>query len=118
MDDRSEKIVSLAREIMHKPEAAMLRQGHYNLTTVVLAAMLGAASAGTGTAILAEHYRPLNHYEKIELKALIHYVAQMRRINRAVLKAEFLTQFGIHSLNELTHAQMQAARNYLQKHLH
>lgn len=117
MDDRSEKIVTLAREIMHRPVSVENREGQYSLKTVALAAMLSAAGAGGAVAVTAEYVRPLNRYERVELQALIYYIAQKRHISAETLRESFFVQFGVGSFDDLSRAQMQQARDYLQRQI-
>ncbi|MGB4101635.1 MAG: hypothetical protein WBK91_07000 [Alphaproteobacteria bacterium] len=118
MEDRGEKIVTLARAILHNPgQTADVERGYYSLKTVLLAAALSAAGASVSTGCMVEYFRPLNRYEKVELLALIQYAAQIRHIKRDTIQADFFKDFGIRSLDELTLARMQAARVYLQKEL-
>lgn len=118
MDDRGEKIVTLARAILQNPVPVRTdSREHYSLKTVVLAAILSAAGTGAAVGYAAEHFRPLNRYEKIELQALIHYAGQKRHIEHDKLQADFFHQFGVASFDELTKAQLEAARIFLQKDL-
>ncbi|MEJ0063862.1 MAG: hypothetical protein WDO70_11920 [Alphaproteobacteria bacterium] len=117
MSDRSEKIVTLAREILARPEPESDHGGQYSLKTVALAAMLSAAGASGATVLALDYARPLNRYEKIELIALIRYAADTQHIEKDSIRDAFFDQFGIVSLDDLSNAQMNEARDYLQKRI-
>ncbi len=118
MEDRGEKIVTLARAILHNPANAREKEhGKYSLKTLLLVTILSAAGAAAVSVYAAEYFRPLNHYERTELLALIHYAAQVHHIDRTALQTDFFKNFGISSFDEMTRAQMDAARSYLQKGL-
>lgn len=111
-DERSEKIHTLAKTLVEQSRPAA--QQSYSLKTMALMALLSAGAASGVSVVAVEHYRPLNHYEKTELRALLHYAAKMRLQPVAALEADFLAQFAAVSLDDLTLAQMDAARRYLQ----
>ncbi len=113
-DDRSDKIVTLARSIIQQQPPSSQT---YSLKTMALVALLSAATAGSGSLLAAEHYRPLNRYEKTELRALISYAAKQGLADSASIEQALFVQFDIQSLDELTAAQMQAARQFLQKYI-
>lgn len=114
-EDRGEKIVNLARAMLQQPEAASAPSA-YSLKTVVLAALLSAAGAGVTAAVLTDYYRPLNRYEKTELRTLMHYAAKNRLQAVTLIENDFLDQFSVQSLDDLTADQLNKARIYLQKH--
>jgi hypothetical protein len=114
-DDRSEKIITLARNMLQQSETQTSQT--YSLKTMALVALLSASASGTVCVVLAEHYRPLNRYEKTELRALIHYAAKTRQQTTATLEADLRQQFTIESIDDLTLAQMGAARIFLQSHI-
>lgn len=112
-DERSEKIITLARTMIQQSESQTSQT--YSLKTMALVALLSAGASATVSVVVAEHYRPLNRYEKTELRALIHYAAKTRQQETAILEADLHQQFMIESLDDLTVAQMDAARLFLQK---
>lgn len=112
-DERSEKIITLAQRMLQQPETQSSQT--YSLKTMALVALISAGASATVSAVVAEHYRPLNRYEKTELRALMHYAAKTRRQTAAILEADLRQQFAIESLDDMTMAQMDAARLFLQK---
>ena len=111
IEDRSEKIITLARTILAQPTQPPPQT--YSLKTVVLAALISASVAGTGSAALVGHARPLNYYEKTEIQALIYYAAKIRHCESDGILEDLYHQFAIHTLDELTRAQLPDVRLYL-----
>lgn len=111
-DERSDKIITLARTMLQQSETQPSQT--YSLKTMALVALLSAGASGATGALVAEHYRPLNRYEKTELRALIHFAAKTRAQPTAILEADLRQQFMIASLDDLTLAQMNRARLFLQ----
>lgn len=114
-DDRSEKIITLARTMLQQPPPEPTQT--YSLKTMVMVALLSAGTAGVGSALTVEHYRPLNRYERTELRALIFYAAKTHHLESTVIEKDFYLQFAVQSLDELTQSQLQEARQFLQNYI-
>jgi hypothetical protein len=120
MDDRGEKIVNMARAMLQQPDtaiahAAMTAHHHrYSWKAVALAAMLAAAGTGATISWVAEQRRPLNHYEKVELIALLHYAAISAQHNEQSLREDLCNLFAIDKIDELSQSQFNEAKQYLQ----
>ena len=115
-DERSDKIVNLARAMIqhNAPQAAP----RYSLKTIAFAAMLSATLAGGAAVLAVEQYRPLNRYEKIEIRALIHYAAKLNTLDGQIIEDDLYRQFGVQSLDDLSMRDMHDVRRFLQKYIH
>ena len=117
MDDRSEKIVTLARAMLQRPEVAT-PPAAYSLKTIALVALLSAASAGGLVGLETAYARPLNHYEKTELRALIWYAAKTRSLDGHLIEEDFYHKFALQSFDDLSAGQMHEARAFLHNYIH
>jgi hypothetical protein len=115
-DDRSDNIINLARGMIERNDLG--QNSGYSLKTVALAALLSATAAGGLTASLVERARPLNHYEKTEIKALIAYAASQSREPAAMLQDELFSRFEVHSFDEFASGQMKEIRRYLRRYIY
>lgn len=119
MHDRGEKIVTLAREILRSdamqplPEPATTRIT-MSFKTLCLATVLTAISSSAVTGLIIETRRPLNHYEKTELDALIFYAAHQKGLNENDLRRDVLREIGLSNLDSMTESDFIKARTYLQ----
>lgn len=111
-EDRSEKIVSLARTMLQEPPRAFLSR-RYGMPTSALTAPLSIAGSTSITMLTAEQARPLNRYEKTELLALIHYAAKRHQVAPSSSEAALLQQCAVQSLDDLQHAALPAAHLFL-----
>lgn len=119
MHDRGEKIVTLAREILRSDAAPVLPeppQTHITMSfrTLCLATVLTAVSSSAVTTLVIETRRPLNHYEKTELDALIFYTAKQKSLSEDDIRHEVLEKLKISSFDTMTETDFVAARTYLQ----
>ena len=78
-------------------------------------AILAAAGGGTVTAWVHEDERPLNHYEKIEMQALVFYASKHKGINEDTLRHEVEEKIGVARFDDMTAGDFAAARRYLQE---
>ncbi len=120
MYDRGDKIVNLAREILRTDgviEAAPEKNTtRLTLTfkTLCLATVLTAIGSSAVTGWIVEARRPLNHYEKTELDALVFYAAHQKNLNEDDLRHEVLEKLNATNFDALTERDFVIARNYLQ----
>lgn len=119
MHDRGEKIVTLAREILRSDELPALPQSsHAHITLsfkmLCLATILSAVGGSAVTALVIETQRPLNHYEKTEIDALIFYAARQSGVSEADLRQEVLKSLSLSSFDAMTESDFIIARTYLQ----
>lgn len=125
MQDRGEKIVNLAREMLQQsngvnelPLVANHGGGsHHSWKAIALVGMLATAGTGTSASWLAEQRRPINHYEKVELMALIHFTAKKSQTADEVLGEDIFSNFGIVRLDDLTYGQFPEAKKFLQNRI-
>ncbi len=123
MDDRGEKIVNLAREMLRSDFSfSQTKQSDGNgLTSSLKAACVAALLAAFGSMgvshMIHEARRPLNRYERVELDALIFYAGQMNAYSEDDLRTEMLEWLARSNMNEMTYTDYGKARTYLQKKL-
>ncbi len=118
MDDRGVKIVSLAREMMrneayHSPTSAP----HITMSfkVLVLTTLMTAFGSSALTELVIEENRPINHYEKTELDALVFYIAHLKGIEETALRQQIASRFGIARFDEITEQDFRNVRLSLQK---
>lgn len=120
MDDRGEKIVNLARELLQNHHVSPPADRGNALPTlrlwrkIAMIAVVAAATGGLSVHVMAEQGRPLNRYEKIELQALLDYASRLQDKDSSVLRRDLFARFAITSLDDLTYAHFEEARLYLQ----
>jgi hypothetical protein len=79
-----------------------------------LATVLTGLGSSMATGWMVEMRRPLNHYEKTELDALIFYAARQKGLAEEDLRREVLAKFGLPSFDAMTEGDFLTARSYLQ----
>ena len=118
MDDRGEKIITLAREMlrsdMRYPSVEQDNGCPISFRMLCLATMLAAFGGSAVTEWAGEGRRPINHYEKTELNALIFYAARLKNLDEQGLRRDVAEQLKVASLNDLTRSDFLVARRYLQ----
>ena len=122
MQDRGEKIVTLAREILRSDDAPRLpAESSARITmsfrVLCLATMLAAVGGAAVTSFVAESRRPLNHYEKTEIDALIFYAAKQKGLDETQLRRELLMRFRLPSYDAMTEGDFTAVRAWLQNRI-
>ena len=118
MNDRGEKIINLAREMLRTDIEPSETRTPISFKVLCLATMLTAFGSSAVTTWLNDARRPINRYEKTELKALIFYAARVKGIDEESLRQDVIQRFDIASLDDLTHRDFRDARNYLQDKIH
>jgi hypothetical protein len=118
MHDRGEKIVTLAREILRSDELPAQPEHSFtritlSFKTLCLATVLTAIGSSAITGFVIETRRPLNHYEKTELDALVFYTAHQKGVNEEDLRHEVLDKLRISSFDAMTEQDFVKARDYL-----
>ncbi len=119
MSDRGEKIISLAREMLRSdvvfepapPEPKV----SISFKILCLATVLTAVSSYAVTKWSEQNHRPLNHYEKTELNALVFYAARLKGMSEENLRHEVESKLGVASFDDLTAHDFTVARRYLQE---
>ena len=120
MHDRGDKIVTLAREILRSDELPVLptevttTKITLSFRMLCLATVLTAVGSSAVTGLVIETRRPLNHYEKTELDALVFYAAHQKGLDQDNLRSEVLSALNLPSFDAMTEHDFIAARNYLQ----
>ncbi|MDD3289016.1 MAG: hypothetical protein PHX43_08485 [Alphaproteobacteria bacterium] len=117
MDDRGEKIVSLARTMLHSGYEETIDSSAHNKNATFKAFCLTAIIAAFGSSAMtswaSEIYRPITYYEKIELDALLFYAARQNPKNEIRLKEELKAKLELHSPDEMTANDYMRARAWL-----
>lgn len=119
MHDRGERIVTLAREILRSDELPKLPEPSITRITLsfkmlCLATVLTAVGSSAMTAMVVEARRPLNHYERTELDALVFYAARHKGLNEDELRREVLDKLNLPDFDTMTEHDFIVARDYLQ----
>jgi hypothetical protein len=116
MEDQGEKIVNLASEMLRANPETLVLSDRFSISfkMLCLATLLAAAGGGFVTARVNEAMRPLTHYERVELDALIFYAARIKGINEEILRQEIVARTGVNNFDDLTEYDFQAAKTYLQ----
>jgi len=118
MNDRGEKIVALAYELLQSSPGASIDptpKKAVSLTMLYLTAVLAGVGGAALTEFTHENLRPLNRYEKTELNALIYYAAHIKGIDEASLRAEIEQKFHLASFDDITQHEFTLTRRYLQE---
>lgn len=120
MEDKGEKIVFLARELLEAQALEIpLKKKTMNVTltlkTLCFTTFLAAASGSVISTYVHEQNRPINKYEKIELRALIFYAAKLRNISEDILRQEVETRFDIGGIENITTKEFPEVRRFLQE---
>ncbi len=117
MEDRGEKIVNLAREMLRTgfageaPVPAPLPRDGVPIKALFLAAFLAAFGGSLVTQAFDAARRPIDGLERAELNALVAYAAQTRSLDQAALCREIRADLSIADLDNLT------VRDYLLRRL-
>lgn len=117
MQDRGDKIVTLAREILRADAVPVAtKNAHVTLSfrTLCLVTVLAALGGSGATALVADMRRPLDQYEKTELDALVFYAARQKGIDESILRHEVLEKLKLASFGAMTERDFIQARAYLQ----
>lgn len=120
MDDRGEKIVFLARELLDAgvPQPEIKKKTisvTMTLKTLCFTTLLAAAGGTVSSTVVYEQSRPLNRYEKIELQALVFYIAKLKGIQEEIVKQEVERQSGVISLDDISAGELPSVRVLLQE---
>lgn len=119
MNDRGEKIISLAREMLRSDMQFDLppppAKPTITFKILCLATMLTAAGSYGVAEWSAEARRPITRYEKTELNALVFYAARLKGITEDSLRREVENHLNIVTFDDLTTSEFQIARRYLQE---
>jgi hypothetical protein len=121
MEDQGEKIVFLARELLeanaHQQEPVATKKMTVTMTfkTLCFTTILAAATGNIISTLVHQHTRPLNRYEKIELKALVFYAAKLKQISEDLVREEVERELKVDSFEEITAKNFTAARRFLQE---
>jgi len=117
MDNRSDNIIGLAHEILRSNkliEDMPEPKSTVTLKILCITSLLAAFGGSALTAWANETLRPLNHYEKTELEALIFYAARTKGTTEDTLRHEVVENVGVSSLDDMTEHDFHIARRYLQ----
>jgi hypothetical protein len=122
MNDRGEKIVNLAREMLRAEQSAGLPElavkTPLSFKVLCFATMLAAFGGSAVTEWINEARRPITRYEKVELDALVFYAARLKGMNEDVLRREIENRVGVSDFTDLTEHEYVIAKSYLQTEIH
>jgi hypothetical protein len=124
MNDRGEKIITLAREMLrtefpnHRFAEAPVQKTQISLKTLYLTVFLTAFSSGALTTALDEARRPINRQERVELDALLFYTARKTSTDEDAVRRDVMERFSLQGLNNLKVYDYHRARDYLLGQLH
>ncbi len=120
MSDHQAKIVSLAGEILRERNlcaqtktSEKSRQKSYALKAACLSALLSASGAALGMHFYHEMQRPINHYERFEIEALLFYTAKRERQSLNALRKTTQKDLALPSLDDLSALDHRRIRDYL-----
>lgn len=119
MDDRGEKIVSLARAVLHSGCAnnddfpSHVQKRAIPLKTLYLTALLTAVGSSAVTTWANENHRPISHYEMVEIDALVFYTARQNMRDEESIRQEVKADLNIPDLKTLTVREYLNVRDYL-----
>ncbi len=118
MDDRSEKIIALTREIVRTNKMLESESPASHISISFKALCLATCLAALGGSVVTEwqawENRPLNRYEKTELNALIFYAARTKNLNEDAVLQSVRAHFSLTSLDDVTERDFAAIRRFLQ----
>jgi hypothetical protein len=121
MDDRGEKIVLLAREILRTDEIHLPSDNRAGFApasvfkAMCLATILTALASSAITYWSCDRARPLNRDERVEIEALIYYAAQQKKLDETQLRRELEQNLNLAVYDDMTAHDLPRARHYLQE---
>ena len=120
MEDRGEKIVFLARELLEsRASEAPHQKKTLSITmtfkTLCFTTLLAAATGNVISTYVHEQGRPLNKYERIELQALVFYTAQTKNMDEAAIRNKVEAHVGGTAFDDMTAKEFLLARRFLQE---
>jgi hypothetical protein len=117
MNDRGEKIVSLAREMLRAEELGhsheQAAKTPVSFKVLCFTAMLAALGGSAVTGLANEARRPLNRYEKVELDALVFYAARLKGLDENTVRQDIEARVGVGDFDDFTERDYRAAKDYL-----
>ena len=118
MNDRGEKIINLAREMLRAERWPEAREPDpcpsLSFRVLCITAILAALGGSTITQLIDEGRRPITRTEKVELDALVFYAAHVKGLNEDNLRQDVESHAGVSNFADLTERDYRLARNYLQ----
>lgn len=119
MNDRGEKIISLAREMLRNefpvntPEGSGTKKTHVSFKALYLTVFLTAFTSGALIHTMDEYQRPVNRQERIELDALLFYTARITSIDEEAVRRELMDRFSLPALRNMSVYDYRRAKAYL-----
>jgi hypothetical protein len=119
MSDQGEKIVNLAREMLHRERNVRNMQfGTTTLTCGTLAATTAISLViAMGSCVYQSQNQPINKYQRVEIEALMTYVAEANKTDVSKLRQEFAKNFGVTHVDQITIREMDDVRRYFHQKL-
>ncbi len=120
MDDRGEKIVFLARAMLEAepPAGTVEKKPVYLTVTFKVLCLLATLAMGGGALAAGFSYKPaqpLDRYQKLEVRALLFYVAQHKGLDEEALREEVEQTARVDDLDDLTRDSLPVVQRYLQE---
>ena len=118
MNDRGEKIINLAREMLRAEQGPEAREPDPRpsipFRVLCITAILAALGGSTVAQLIDEGRRPITRPEKVELDALVFYAARVKGLNEDNLRQDVESRTGVSDFADLNERDYRLARNYLQ----
>ncbi len=119
MDDRSEKIIMLAQELLRAnasvetgpPANASVR---HPFLVFLFVALLAAIGGSTATQWIDATRRPIDRSQRTTIEALLLYAAKVNGLNETALREEVASRLHLTSLDDMTVSEYRSAQRYLQ----
>ena len=120
MNDQGEKIVLLARALLNSPPAELpISKKPLSITlslkALCLTTILAASTGSAVSALMHEDERPLNRYERFELRALVYYTAQLNHVSEEDMSADLVKNLGVRRVDDITAGDFSVAQRFLWK---
>jgi hypothetical protein len=119
MNDRGEKIVTLAREMLRSEitTAPTELKAPISFKVLCIAAIVAALGSSGLTIWFDDARRPVTRYERVELDALIFYAARLKGVGEDSLRLEIENCTGVSDMRDLTERDYVIAKTFLQSEI-
>jgi len=123
MEDRGEKIVNLAREMLSTSRYSdgfnpyETDSKSFTFKTLLLTAFLTAFGSSFVTHWINEIRRPITHYERVELEALVYYISRSQAKDEDQILQSVKNELKITNFNNVTVADYKRALDLLRRQI-
>ena len=122
MDDRGDKIVTLAREMLRSemllpPERPQPASSNTMLSIRIVIATLILTAIGSSavTRWAMDNQSPISRYEKANLDALVFYIARNKGIDEKILRQDLAAKMDVREFSDITKQDFPVIQRYLQE---